>query len=497
MDMRRIPLVGRLFPATGTVGPVAAQDDPATYTAHEICTAIEQLIETWAVARAQNVDWQRRNIEDLHRQDNASAPFIARLVQHYLALPPFVSGVNGRFLAAIRGYWEEMGELHLQCITCLLRHHESRLGAMLPLLTQRALYHHAMQMKWLWLRYQVIPPYLWARLHKLHAIAEKRGFARLPLPLPGRAGADSCCEAQYLRPQMLHSLRPETLLPCEIEQADRWIARWNNSVVLETTLLPEKHRYGVNLNSGTSSRPLAMLKRPGDYRYWGTGLMLAAMHAEYHHADENAHDNWRQALWRRVVNDWSGIPPARRHPRQMIEKQTELFLGFGEIHAQAYSRPMPEPGLQHCRVRDMSTEGFCIALNTGDGVQLAINSLIGINSGRQLRVGMVCRMRRHESGWVEVGIRQLTANAVPVKLESVHASPGGQVVDALYLSMAGTFRPRRCVLTSAKISRQGGQWRLLSKGRRSLIRLRAPLKLTPDYVLADFDSMAQPEAAPC
>ena len=50
-------------------------------------------------------------------------------------------------------------------------------------------------------------------------------------------------------------------------------------------------------------------------------------------------------------------------------------------------RPMPEPGLRHCRVRDASTAGFCIALNTGDGVQLATASLIGINSGRQLRVG--------------------------------------------------------------------------------------------------------------
>ena len=45
------------------------------------------------------------------------------------------------------------------------------------------------------------------------------------------------------------------------------------------------------------------------------------------------------------------------------------------------------------------------------------------------------------------------AYAVPVILENVHASSGGQVMDAL--------------------------------------------KLTPDYVLADFDSMAQPEAAPC
>lgn len=50
-------------------------------------------------------------------------------------------------------------------------------------------------------------------------------------------------------------------------------------------------------------------------------------------------------------------------------------------------RPMPEPGLRHCRVRDASMAGFCIALNTGDGVQLATASLIGINSGRQLRVG--------------------------------------------------------------------------------------------------------------
>ncbi|HUW28024.1 MAG TPA: hypothetical protein VMV97_05380 [Sulfuriferula sp.] len=498
MDIRRIPFVGKLIPTAGDALVAPAKDDPASYTAHEICESIEQLIETLVSARKKNVDWQRHSIESLHRQDNFSAPFITRLTQHYLALPPFVSSVSGRFLAAISGYWEEMSEIHLQCVTYLLRHPESRLSALLPLLTQRALYHHAMQMKWLWLRYQVIPPYFWARLHRLYAVAEKYEFARVPLPLPGMERADTCCETLYLRPQMLHSLRPDTLLPREIEQVDEWIVRWSKSVLLERTLLSEKHRYGVNLKSGNPPRPLAMLNEPGSYRYWGTGLMLAAMHAEHDQADPGAHEGWRQALWRRVVNDWSGIPPMRHHPRQTIGKQTGLFLGFNEIHARidySTSRRVHDlPHLQRCRVRDESAEGLGIALNTSDGLQVAINSLIGIDFGRHFLVGVVCRIRRHESGWTEIGIRRLAANAVPVKLESVNVNLAGQVVDALYLSMAGAFGQRRCVLIPARISRQGGQWRLLSKGRRYLIRLRPPLRATQDYVLTDFDGLAQPEA---
>lgn len=497
MDIRRIPFVGKLLPAAGEALATPAKDDPARYTAHEICESIEHLIETLIAARRQSVDWQRHSIESLHRQDNFSAPFITRLTQHYLALPPFVSSVSGRFLAAISGYWEEMSEIHLQCITYLLGHPESRPGTSLPLLVQRALYHHAMQMKWLWLRYQVIPPYFWARLHRLYALAEKHGFARVPLPLPGRERADTCCETLYLRPQMLHSLRPDTLLPREIEQADEWIVRWSRSVLLERTLLSEKHRYGVNLKSGNPPRPLAMLNEPGNYRYWGTGLMLAAMHAEHDQADMAAQESWRQALWRRVVNDWSGLPPMRHQVRQMLGKQTELFLGFNEIRSRIDHHPSRRahdlPHLQRCRVRDESAEGLGIALNTTDGVQVAINSLIGINFGRHFLVGVVCRIRRHESGWTEIGIRRLATNAVPVKLESVNVNLAGQVVDALYLLMPGAFGQRRCVLIPAGISRQGGQWRLLSKGRRHLIRLRAPLKATEDYVLADFDGLAQPE----
>lgn len=496
MDMHRIPFVGKLFSAPETTETETGEGDPAIYSAQEICIAIEQLIETWAAARAQNVDWQRRNIEDLHHQDNISAPFVAQLIEHYLALPPSNSSVSGRFLAAIRGYWEEMGELHLQCIVYLLRFPASRWGTMLPLLIQRALYHHAMQIKWLWLRYQVIPPYLWARLHKLYAVAEKHGFARLPLPLPGRAGADSSCEALYLRPQILHILRPDTLLPCEIEQADRWIARWNNSVFLEKTMAAEKHRYAVNLNSSAAPRPVVMLESAGDYRYWDIGLMLAAMQAGRDPGEE-AQDAWVHALWRRIVNDWSGVPRGRRHPRHRIEKSTELFRGFGEIHAKAAQRLLMEQKTAYCRVRDASTEGFCLMLRTADSLQLTIHSLIGISSGRKLQVGMVCRMRRHESGWTEVGIRQLTAHAVPVKLESMHANIGGQMMDALYLSIPGRFRKRRCVLTSASIIQQGGQWRLLSKGKRFLIRLGAPLELTSDYILADFDSLTQPAKMPC
>ncbi len=189
----------------------------------------------------------------------------------------------------------------------------------------------------------------------------------------------------------------------------------------------------------------------------------------------------------------------RHHPRQMIGKQTELFLGFNEIHTRIDHHPSRRvhdlPHLQRCRVRDESAEGLGIALNTSDGVQVAINSLIGIDFGRHFLVGVVCRIRRHESGWTEIGIRQLAANAVPVKLESVNVNLAGQVVDALYLSMPGAFGQRRCVLIPASISRQGGQWRLLSKDRRHLIRLRAPLKATQDYVLADFDGLAEPQAA--
>ena len=59
--------------------------------------------------------------------------------------------------------------------------------------------------------------------------------------------------------------------------------------------------------------------------------------------------------------------------------------------------------------------------------------------------------------------------------------------------MTGPYGRRRCVLIPASSSRQGGQWRLVSQGRRHLIRLRAPLKDTQDYVLADFDGLVEPE----
>jgi len=497
VDIRSIPFIARLLP--GVALAVAAGDDPASYTAHEICESIEQLIETLVTERHKNLDWQRHSIEGLHRQDNFSAPFIARLTQHYLALPPFVSSVSGRFLAAISGYWEEMSEIHLQCVSYQLKHPESRSDALLPLLIQRALYHHAMQFKWLWMRYQVIPACLWARLHRLYAVAEKRGFARVPMPLPGTAHSDTSCETLYLRSQLLSSLRPDTLLPREIEQVDEWIARWGKSVVLERTLQPEKHRYGVNLKSGNPPRPLAMLNEPGSYRYWGVGLMLAAMHADSDEADAASQDGWHQELWRKMVNDWSGIPATRRLPRQAIGKPTELFLGFNEIHTRIDYRPARGmhalPRAQRCRLRDESAEGLGIALNTLDGVQVAINSLIGINFGRHFLVGVVTRIRRHESGWTEIGIRRLAANAVSVQLESVNMAPGEQAVEALYLSMSSAFGRRRCVLIPARINRHGSQWRLVSKGRRHLIRLRAPLKATQDYVLAGFDALAEPEAA--
>jgi hypothetical protein len=369
-------------------------------------------------------------------------------------------------------------------------------SALLPLLTQRALYHHGLQMKWLWLRYQAMPAYLWSRMHKLYGIAEKYQFVRTALPLSNADQPYVSCETLYLRPQMLHSLRPDTLLPREIELASRWIARWGQSVLLEDVLLAEKHAYGVNLKGRHPPQPIAALSVPGRYRYWGAGLMLAAMHAQHDEstgAMQQKYEGWRGELWDKAVNCWSGRAPMRRHPRRLLEnRHTELFLGFDQIHQQAES-PLPMlPGLQRCRLRDESSEGYCVLLDSAQGLQLEINALVGLAAGRQLLIGMVCRLRRHENGSIEVGIRRLAAHAVPVQLEG-NAVPNR--VDALYIALSGTTAtPRRCVLVPARHAGLGGAVRLLSKGRRHLIRLRAPIRVTQDYVLADFDRIA-PETA--
>ena len=494
MDIRRIPLLNRLF-ASGKVAQMAdAQDLPTDYTVHEICESVEQLVEQLVAVRQEDPLALRNTVTALHAQDAASAPYVMRLEQHYLALPPYVSSVSARLIAAISAYREELGETYLHCVSAAIRQGES---ALLPLLTQRALYHHGLQMKWLWLRYQAIPAYLWSRLHKLYGIAGKHQFVRTVLPLPMADQPHASCETLYLRPQMLHSLRPDTLLPREIELASRWIARWGQSVLLDDVLRSEKHCYGVNLKGRHAPQPVAVLTEPGNYRYWGAGLMLAAMHAQHDEAastSQQKYEGWRGALWDKVVNNWSGRAPMRRHPRRLLDnKHTELFLGFDQIHQQAES-PLPQlPGLQRCRLRDESSEGYCVMLDSAQGMQLEINALVGLAAGRQLLIGMVCRLRRHDNGGIEVGIRRLAAHAVPVKLESNAAS---HRVDALYVALVGvTATPRRCVLVPARHADLGGLLRLLSKGRRHLIRLRPPIRVTQDYMLADFDSIAPEKAA--
>lgn len=326
-------------------------------------------------------------------------------------------------------------------------------------------------------------------------MAERHGFEHLPLPLPGNPGTKSHCEALYLRPQLLHILRPDTLLACEMEQADQWIARWNNSVLLERELPVEKHGYGINLESANPPRPVALMERSGNFRYWNTGLLVAALQAESG-PDERGQASWKLEVWSRVVNGWSGTSSLHRHPRQRIEKRAEFFRGFEEIHAKAGQPLMTEPDAPYCRVRDASPEGACIVLKTVDSMQITIHTLIGIRSGRQLQVGTVCRMRRHESGWTEIGVRQMTANPVPVKMESARGNPGEQI-DALYLSMEGRFRKRQYVLASAMLNPGGIQWRLLRQGRPYLIQLGPPLHRTPDYLLAGIDRLIQAEQAPC
>src|SRR5258706_11647695 len=184
-------------------------------------------------------------------------------------------------------------------------------------------------------------PAVWRGLNGVYAFAEPKGLAdtRVPAVYPGVTG-ESTPRQEFVRALMLNVSSPDSLLPSEIELAERVIGDLATSLLLVGEGGPDLTHW---TDLGEAMAPLRLAKTPQrtpGLRFLGAGSALGALEALIRRieatgqlpASVTATGGFESEaaieLMRHLLLYWSSAPPARQHPRHARKSRLSIVHGF-------------------------------------------------------------------------------------------------------------------------------------------------------------------------
>ena len=320
---------------------------------------------------------------------------------------------------------------------------------LLSLLVVRALRALSQQIKWLHLRYGPIEPRQWRVLSGVYAFAESRGLVDEVGAL--YAGlAESTPRREFMGAMMLGLSSPDSLLPAEVDLAERAIAELGGNFAIEK-------EGGAGLSHWTDlAEPMAPLRlarlpqpTPG-LRFLGPGSALAALEAMMRRIE--ATGQLPPALAGATIGDtetvievlqhlhlyWSPAPPERKHPRHAVKSRLSIVHGFagvmGALNGSGASLDFDKQAAENWIVENVSAGGFGAVVPQAKGDWLKIGTLLAMqpDGGNNWVVGMVRRVSKVSNKEARVGIQ--TLSRAP---ELAHFALRGNTEQGVLLPAAG------------------------------------------------------------
>ncbi|MCW5621741.1 MAG: hypothetical protein KIS79_11595 [Burkholderiales bacterium] len=351
-------------------------------------------------------------------------------------------------------YLEQIGQGYRHCL------HKFETGARgaleltpkLALIAARAMRAQAMRMKWHYLRYSPLEPRQWSDVGALYALAEAGGIARLRTTPYRNAQQDSSVEEEFLRALLLAVASPQSLLPQQIEIADRLIALCASQLVLATHTA-ESLRHLVDLQSDAGPQRIEMhTKLTRSSRAFGACQALEhlkgieaeiqeqALQVATRRLIEEFDEESVLATVRHLIRHWGPTLPLRRHERRRHAQRISVVHDFDEIAAHVSGLTLDYPFVSE-------QEQWLVENESRSGMHALVTS----PNGRWLEVGALLALRKaDENTWSTGIVRRLArdegddGNGRTVGIEII--AQGGAGVTLLPLSAGNQFLPAEGVL---------------------------------------------------
>lgn len=355
--------------------------------------------------------------------DEAAQPRLRKAAKDYLAARPSRFQEN-RIWTSVYAYHRAAAEAYGRLVDAIAqggKGAEAAAKPILALLASRALRNLAQQSKWLHLRYGPLDLAVWRVLNGVYAFAEARGIAdtRLAGLYPGVPGETSP-RLEFLRAAMLNLSSPDSLMPVELELAERLVGEHVAACLLEK-------QGGAGLSHwtdlGQAMAPVRLAKLPEpstSLRFVGAGAAAGALQALLKRIEAagapsslEADRETAVAVIEHLLLYWSAAAPERKHPRHSVKGKLSIMAGFGGVIG-ALEASGPDDALKAAPedwvIENVSAGGFGAIVPPSKSDWLKIGSLLAMqpDGGSNWVVGAVRRVSKTAAKETRVGIETLS-----------------------------------------------------------------------------------------
>lgn len=378
-----------------------------------------------------------QHFEVVQQLDDAAQPHLRRLARDYLHAPRLSKADERRLWSASFGYWGAIAGLYAQSLERVRQHPKDKgselLKPLLPLAAARLMAARAAQLKWTQYRYGPVGDALWGEMGNAYLDAESAGYAQKPLQLyPNNPGLTSVSQ-QYLQALVFHASSMDSLMPLEIELADRLIGHFLPGFVFVPECRPESV-YWVDAASG--SPPARLARHPREVtptlRFFSPGSAPQALNELMHTVERgevpeslNLGGQYPAKVLLPVLKHlamyWAPSPPLREHRRHAVKTRIAVLNGFDDsftVFAGGVARLGKERNAESWVVENVSLGGFGAAIDASHGDWLKVGALLSMQpeGGDNWVLGAVRRYSKDSDSRASVGIQSLSRQAQGVEL---------------------------------------------------------------------------------
>jgi hypothetical protein len=382
-------------------------------------------------------DFRVDHFFDVVRQlDEAAQPHLRRVSRDYLLSPRLSKSDERRMWTMCYNYCGEVASRYARALERAQQNPKERgseaLKASLPIAATRLMAARAAQLKWVKYRYGQVGEDLWRGLGRPYLAAEAAGYAQKAAQLyPAQAELTSVTQ-QYLQALVFYSSSMDSLMPLEIELADKLISHFLPGFIFSSSCLPDSV-YWIDAASGAPPARLARApdKHSPTLRFFSPGTAPQALNELIRNvelgkvpADLNLGGEYQAKVLLPVLRHlalyWAPAPPQREHPRHAVKTRISVLRGFDDcftVFAGDIARLGKERMAESWVVENVSIGGFGAGVDE-IGEWLTIGALLCMQpeGGDNWVLGVVRRYSKESDGHASVGIQALSRRAQSVDL---------------------------------------------------------------------------------
>jgi hypothetical protein len=368
--------------------------------------------------------------------DDAAQSRVRKLGRDYFAAERPSRFLENRLWTHVHEYWRQAGLAFARCVDGFMQDAKpsESARAQLPIVVLRALRSLAQQIKWMHLRYGPVDFSVWGVLNKVYALAETRNILDVkvaPYPQTG----ETTPRHEFLKAAMFSASSPDSLLPHEVELAERLIADLTPGFAFAAGPGGPELAYWMDLTKPLPPQRVGRAPAQGvTLRSFGGGAALVSLQGFIQKIEASGRIppelNLGAAYEPEAALDvmqhlamyWSPVPPERRHPRHSVKSRLSVVYGFdslvevlGPEDSLSFQRPVEEAWI----VENVSAGGFGAAVPQLKGDWLKVGVLLAMQpeGGTNWVLGMIRRVSKISGQQARVGIQTLSKAPRAVQLD--------------------------------------------------------------------------------